>query len=165
MAAAPKGGEHNGGGDNGDGSSEKEGPNDGLAVSKAMTSMRQKAGVPSDGLSTLAVANLRPDFLRFRINFSDGFFILTTSEPTVTSASVSRRYWPSLQRGSEKVHDLLARDWKVNVSPIYRSANTMADALAKNATRATSSYVELLDLDADTLGLLQHDDRIIALVV
>ncbi|MED6158681.1 hypothetical protein PIB30_035018 [Stylosanthes scabra] len=56
--------------------------------------MRQKAGVPSDGLSTVwpSLTGAR-DFLRFRMNFSDDFFILTTSEPSVTSASVSRRYW------------------------------------------------------------------------
>ncbi|MED6221212.1 hypothetical protein PIB30_052340 [Stylosanthes scabra] len=117
MAAAAKGGEHSGGGDNGDGTSEQEGPNDGLgvvefvnsfdgsAVSKAITSMRQKAGVPSDGLSTVWPSLIcAPDFLRFRMNFSDGFFILTTSEPSVTSASVSRRYWPSLQRGNVVVN-------------------------------------------------------------
>ncbi|MED6125284.1 hypothetical protein PIB30_067161 [Stylosanthes scabra] len=74
---------------------------DGLAVSKALTSMRQKAGVPSDGLPTVWPSlTSAPDLLRFQMNFSDGCFILPTSEPSVTSASISRRYWPSLQRGN-----------------------------------------------------------------
>ncbi|MED6132855.1 hypothetical protein PIB30_022768 [Stylosanthes scabra] len=70
--------------------------------------MRQKAGEPSDGLSTVRPSlTCAPDFLRLRMNFSDGFFILTTSEPSVTSASVSRRYWPSLlERKLDYVDDI-----------------------------------------------------------
>ncbi|MED6116543.1 hypothetical protein PIB30_101246 [Stylosanthes scabra] len=66
--------------------------------------MRQKAGVPSDGLPTVWPSlTSAPDLLQFQMNFSDGCFISPTSEPSVTSASVSRRYWPSLQRGNVSV--------------------------------------------------------------
>ncbi|MED6204285.1 hypothetical protein PIB30_007756 [Stylosanthes scabra] len=55
--------------------------------------MRQKAGVPSDGLATVWPSLISdPNFPRFRMNFSDVFCILSMLQPLVTSASVSRRY-------------------------------------------------------------------------
>ncbi|MED6106082.1 hypothetical protein PIB30_001476 [Stylosanthes scabra] len=67
--------------------------------------MPQKAGVSSDGLPTPWPSLIfAPDFPRFSKNFSDGFYILTTLWPSITSASVSRCYWPTLQRCNFVTH-------------------------------------------------------------
>ncbi|MED6180452.1 hypothetical protein PIB30_010381 [Stylosanthes scabra] len=84
--------------------------------------MRQKAGVPSDGLPIVWPSlTSAPDLLRFQMNFSDDFFILPTSEPLVTSASVSRRYWPSLQRGEADPEEPIS-DGRLVTEPAAASA-------------------------------------------
>ncbi|MED6207813.1 hypothetical protein PIB30_039189 [Stylosanthes scabra] len=56
-----------------------------------------------------------------------------------------------------KIKDIIQRHWSVRILLIQRSANSVANSLAKNAATSQLAYSEWSTPSVDLLGLLQQD--------